>query len=159
MEYLVFLKVGIGLIGAITASLIIWSRNKSKSLKKPLETEDGYLVENDSDLEGIESDGVLVIEQEQPIVESIEVVEQIAETEPIIEEAIESIVEPIVELEQNIVETDVVNFDDEILTEPIETENNLEIEVNNDTEIISDLEQGTDYERLPDPKGTPTVRP
>lgn len=158
MEYLVFLKVSLGLIGAITASLIIWSRNKSKGLKKPLETEDGYLVENDSDLEGIESDGILVIEQEQPIVEPIEVVEPIIE-EPIIEQAIESIVEPIVEPEQNIVESDVVNFDDEILIESTETENNLETEVNNDAEIISDLEQNTDYERLPDPKGTPTVRP
>lgn len=53
VQYLVFLEhVGSGLVGALTASLYFWFKDKSKGIKKPIKTKDGnYLVENEKDLE------------------------------------------------------------------------------------------------------------
>lgn len=126
MEYLIFLKYGGGLILAIAASLYFWSKGFSNKIEKPIKTEEGdFLVTKFGELEGIESDGLLFIQQEQPIVEPIEpIVETIAEEqteladhiveanemvevvksepiEPIVEEPI---AEPIVEAEQEVIE-------------------------------------------------------
>lgn len=76
MEYLLFLKYGGGLVLAIAASLYFWSKGFSKKIEKPIKTEEGdFLVAKLGELEGIESDGVIVIEQEQtePIVEEQQV--------------------------------------------------------------------------------------
>ena len=52
VEYLVFLGKGLGLIGAISAALYLWHKNKTESIKKPIQTKDGnFLVENNKDLE------------------------------------------------------------------------------------------------------------
>ena len=85
MEYLVFLKISLGLIGALSASLYFWHKTKGNRIKKPIKTKDGnYIIENNKELEK---------------------------------------------------------------------------EVNYDAKIEIDLEANPDYARLPDPKGTPTIRP
>jgi len=80
MEYLLFLKYGGGLVLAIAASLYFWSKGFSKKIEKPIKTEEGdFLVAKLGELEGIESDGVIVIEQEQIVEEPIQT-EQETET-------------------------------------------------------------------------------
>jgi len=52
MEYLVFLKISLGLIGALSASLYFWYKRKSGGIKKPIKTKDGnYLVKNEKEFE------------------------------------------------------------------------------------------------------------
>ena len=52
MEYLVFLKISLGLIGALSASLYFWYKTKGNRIKKPIKTKDGnYIIENEKDLE------------------------------------------------------------------------------------------------------------
>lgn len=52
VEYLVFLGKGLGLIGAISAALYLWHKNKADKIKKPIKTENGnYLVENENNLD------------------------------------------------------------------------------------------------------------
>ena len=52
MEYLVFLKISLGLIGALSASLYFWYKIKSQGIKKPIKTKDGnYLVKKEKEFE------------------------------------------------------------------------------------------------------------
>ena len=53
VQYLVFLEhVGSGLVGALTASLYFWFKDKTKGIQKPIKTKDGnYLVENEKEFE------------------------------------------------------------------------------------------------------------
>ena len=63
MEYLLFLKIGIGLIGALVASIYIWSKRGSNKIEKPIKTEDGdYLITAPDDLEGITFDDKIKID-------------------------------------------------------------------------------------------------
>jgi hypothetical protein len=63
MEYLLFLKIGIGLIGALAASIYIWSKNGSTTIQKPIKTENGdYLINTPDDLEGITFDDKIKID-------------------------------------------------------------------------------------------------
>lgn len=63
MEYLLFLKIGIGLLGALAASIYIWSKNGANKIERPIKTEDGdYLISAPNDLEGINFDDKIKIE-------------------------------------------------------------------------------------------------
>lgn len=57
MEYLVFFKIGLGLTGALTASIYLWSKRGSNKIEKPIKTKDGdYLIAVPDDIEGIDYD-------------------------------------------------------------------------------------------------------
>jgi hypothetical protein len=63
MEYLLFLKIGLGLIGALVASIYIWSKRGDNKIERPIKTEDGdYLITAPNDLEGINFDDKIKIE-------------------------------------------------------------------------------------------------
>ena len=52
VEYLVFLAKGLGLIGALTASLYFSFKKKTGKIQKPIKTKDGnFLIENNKELE------------------------------------------------------------------------------------------------------------
>lgn len=52
IEYLVFLAKGLGLIGALTASLYFSFKKKTTKIQKPIKTKDGnFLIENNKELE------------------------------------------------------------------------------------------------------------
>lgn len=70
MDYLRFLKFGGGLLGAISASVFFWCKGYSKDIEKPIEDAEGnFLISKVGELEGLESDGVILAEPE-PVVES-----------------------------------------------------------------------------------------
>ena len=100
MDYLFFLKLGGGLLGAISASVFFWCKGYSKDIEKPTEDEQGnFLISKVGELEGLQSDGVILAEPEpivepepEPIVES----EPIVEPEPQPEPAPEQTEEPII---------------------------------------------------------------
>lgn len=63
MEYLLFLKLGIGLMGALAASIYLWSKKGSKTVQKPIKTEEGdYLINAPDDLEGLTFDDKIKID-------------------------------------------------------------------------------------------------
>lgn len=69
MDYLLFLKLGGGLLGAISASVFFWCKGYSRDIEKPTEDADGnFLISKVGELEGLESDGVIVVTPE-PVVE------------------------------------------------------------------------------------------
>ena len=69
MDYLLFLKLGGGLLGAISASVFFWCKGYSKDIEKPIEDAEGnFLISKVGELEGLQSDGVVLAEPE-PIVE------------------------------------------------------------------------------------------
>ena len=77
MNYLLFLKLGGGLLRAISASVYFWCKGYSKDIEKPIEDAEGnFLISKVGELEGLQSDGVILAEPE-PIVEP--------ESEPIVE--------------------------------------------------------------------------
>lgn len=81
MDYLLFLKLGGGLLGAISASVFFWCKGYSRNIEKPTEDAEGnFLISKVSELEGIQSDGVILAEPE-PIVESEPTPEQTSEEE------------------------------------------------------------------------------
>ena len=81
MDYLLFLKLGSGLFGAISASVFFWCKGHSRNIEKPTENAEGnFLISKVGELEGIESDGVILAEPE-PIVESEPTPEQTSEEE------------------------------------------------------------------------------
>jgi hypothetical protein len=65
MNYLLYLKLGGGLLGALGASVFYWCKGYSNKIEKPTEDLDGnFLVTKVGDLEGFESDGVILAEPE-----------------------------------------------------------------------------------------------
>ena len=87
MDYLLFLKLGGGLLGAISASVFFWCKGYSRNIEKPTEDEQGnFLISKVGQLEGLQSDGVILAEPE-PIVEPEPepIVEPEAQPEPVIE--------------------------------------------------------------------------
>jgi hypothetical protein len=83
MDYLFFLKLGGGLLGAISASVFFWCKGYSRNIEKPTEDAEGnFLISKVGELEGLQSDGEILAEPE-PIVESEPTPEQTSE-EPII---------------------------------------------------------------------------
>jgi hypothetical protein len=70
MDYLLFLKLGGGLLGAVSASVFFWCKGYSRDIEKPIEDAEGnFLISKVGELEGLESDGVILTEPE-PVVES-----------------------------------------------------------------------------------------
>jgi hypothetical protein len=62
MEYFVFLKYSLGLIGALSAAIYIWSRRGTDKIEKPIKTEDGNFVitkPEDIELEDGKYDGIV----------------------------------------------------------------------------------------------------
>ena len=52
MEHYVFLKYSLGLLGALGASIYIWSRRGVIKIEKPLKTEGGdFLISKPDDIE------------------------------------------------------------------------------------------------------------
>jgi hypothetical protein len=84
MDYLLFLKIGGGLLGALTASIFYWCKGYSKDIEKPFENSDGnFLISKVGELEGMESDGVILAEP-KPTPEPEPVSEEIISEEPTI---------------------------------------------------------------------------
>ena len=70
MNYLLFLKLGSGLLRAISASVFFWCKGYSRDIEKPTEDAEGnFLISKVGELEGLQSDGVVLAEPE-PVVES-----------------------------------------------------------------------------------------
>jgi len=64
MDYLFFSKIG-GLFRAISASVFFWCKGYSKDIEKPIEDAEGnFLISKVGELEGLESDGVVLVEPE-----------------------------------------------------------------------------------------------
>jgi len=85
MDYLLFLKLGGGLFGAVSASLFFWSKGYSNKIEKPDEDLDGnFFISKVAELEGLQSDSVILAPQ--PIVEPESIIEAESVTEdPIIQ--------------------------------------------------------------------------
>jgi hypothetical protein len=49
MEYLVFLKLGLGLMGALSVSIYLWSKRGGNKIEKPIKTKDGDYLLNKPD--------------------------------------------------------------------------------------------------------------
>jgi hypothetical protein len=57
MEYLVFWKIGLGLVGALSAAIYLWSKSGSDTIEKPVETQDGdYVINKPENVEEISYD-------------------------------------------------------------------------------------------------------
>jgi len=57
MEYLLFLKIGLGLVGALSAAIYLWAKNGGSTIEKPSETQDGdYLIKKPENEDGINYD-------------------------------------------------------------------------------------------------------
>jgi hypothetical protein len=88
MDYLLFLKLGGGLLGAISASVFFWCKGYSKEIEKPIEDAEGnFLISKVGELEGMQSDGVILAEPEptpEPVFEPEPVSEEIISEEPTI---------------------------------------------------------------------------
>lgn len=57
MEYLLFWKIGLGLAGALSAAIYLWTKNGSTTIEKPIETQDGdYAINKPENEDGINYD-------------------------------------------------------------------------------------------------------
>ena len=66
MEYIIFLKLGLGLSGAILAALIIWYRKGGTKIERPLEDSNGnYLIEKPENTNGIVYDEEVTLDENQ----------------------------------------------------------------------------------------------
>jgi hypothetical protein len=66
MEYIIFLKLGLGLSGAILAALIIWYRKGGNKIERPLQDGEGnYLVAKPENTTGIVYDEEITLDENQ----------------------------------------------------------------------------------------------
>ena len=57
MEYLLFWKIGLGLVGALSAAIYLWTKNGGSTIEKPSETNEGdYLINKPENEDGISYD-------------------------------------------------------------------------------------------------------
>lgn len=63
MEYLVFLKIGLGLVGALSAAIYLWSKNSKDTIERPIETDEGdFLIKKPENAEELPHDDQVKLE-------------------------------------------------------------------------------------------------